>query len=301
MTLPKDAAKTVRPTAATTVVAVIGDPIAHSLSPVIYNAAFAELGLDWICVGSRVPAGQVDAALAGMRALGFAGLSVTMPHKEAAARLMDRLSASATRLAAVNCVVRRGAELVGDNTDGAGFVAALHRGTGFDPRGARCAVVGAGGAARAVVLALAEAGAVDIAVVNRTPERAATAAALAGSVGRVGGPTDALRADLVVNATPVGMADTAAAAAPSLVDPRRLSAGQVAADLVYHPLITPWLEAASHAGATPLGGLGMLIHQAAIQLTSWTGAEAPLSAMWHAAAAAVASDAAGREKDWGEE
>ena len=282
MTTPWDAGSGWRPTATTKVVGVVGDPVGHSLSPVLHNAAFSSLRLDWVSVAYPVAAGCLGDAL------GIAGLSVTMPHKDDAARLVDRLSPAAERLSAVNCIVRDGADLVGENTDGEGFVAALHRGTGFDPHGARCVVIGAGGAARSIVAALAAAGASDIAVINRTESRAAAAAGLAGGSGHVGVPGDAEGAALVVNATPVGMVGTGAATAVSAVDPTRLGAGQVVADLVYHPLITPWLEAASHAGATPLGGLGMLVHQAALQLQRWTGCDAPLPAMWDAATGAVA-------------
>ncbi len=145
--------------AATTVVGVMGDPVAHSLSPLLHNTAFAELGLDWVSVGFKVPAGQAAGALAGVRALGLAGISVTMPHKSEVARLVDECTPEASHLGAVNCVVRAGERLVGDNTDGRGFLASLERGAGFSPDGRRCLVVGAGGAARAVIAALAGAGA----------------------------------------------------------------------------------------------------------------------------------------------
>ncbi|MGA2522171.1 MAG: shikimate dehydrogenase, partial [Acidimicrobiales bacterium] len=168
-------------------VGVIGDPIAHSLSPLLHNAAFDALGLDWVSVAFPVPAGHADAALVGMRALGIAGLSVTMPHKEQAYRSVDDTTDVARRLQAVNCVTRRPEDgaLVGDSTDGEGFLAALRRGAGFDPAGRRCLVMGAGGAARAIVLALAQAGATEVAVVNRSADRAEAAAALAGAAGRV--------------------------------------------------------------------------------------------------------------------
>jgi shikimate dehydrogenase len=263
----------------------MGEPVAHSLSPLLHNTAFAALGLDWVSVGLHVAAGTSAPAVAGIRALGLAGVSVTMPHKAAVAGLVDELSPLAARLEAVNCVVRRGGRLLGENTDGAGFVTSLRRGAGFDPEGRRCLVVGAGGAARAVVLALALAGAAEVVVVNRTPERAAAAATLAGPTARVGGAGEAGGMDLVVDATPVGMG-TDAAAAP-LVDPADLRAGQVVADLVYDPPITPWLHAAAAAGATVVGGLGMLVHQAAAQLELWTGQAAPVGAMWAAASAHV--------------
>ena len=180
---------------------------------------------------------------------------------------------------------------MGDNTDGRGFLKALRRGAGFDPAGRRCLVVGAGGAARAVVLALAEAGAAEVVVVNRTAERAAAAAALAGERGRVGVTADAAGADLVVEATPSGMGGVEGV--PAQVDGGSLRAGQVAVDLVYHPPVTPWLAAAAAAGATTLGGLGMLVHQAAAQVAAWTGLEPPVGVMWDAARLATGTAGGG--------
>ena len=276
------------PTAATVVVGVIGDPVAHSLSPLLHNTAFASMGLDWVSLAFPVAAGKAPEALVGMRALGIAGLSVTMPHKSAVAGLVDRLTPEAARLGAVNCVAAHDGLLVGDSTDGAGLLASLRREQGFEPAGRRCLVIGAGGAARAVVAALAGGGAAEVVVVNRTAGRSGEAAALAGPVGRVGSPGDAAAMDLVVNATPAGMAGTAAEGAAPAVDPTGLGPGQLVVDLIYHPLRTAWLEAAAERGATTVGGLGMLVHQAAAQLARWTGAEPPVAAMWEAARAAVA-------------
>ena len=275
------------PSAASSVVAVIGDPVAHSLSPLLHNAAFAALGLDWVSVGFRVAAGGAADALAAVRALSLRGLSVTMPHKADVAAAVDELTPTAARLGAVNCVIADGRRLTGENTDGRGFLAALERGAARDPAGLRCLVLGAGGAARAVVVALAGAGAADVAVSARRPEQAALAAALAGAAGRVGDPGEAAAMDLVVNATPAGMAGTPSATDWPLVDPARLSDRQVVVDLIYEPLRTAWLEACAAEGATVLGGLGMLVHQAAAQLEAWTGREAPVAAMWAAAEAAT--------------
>lgn len=269
------------PTAASAVVGVIGDPVTHSLSPLLHNTAFGALGLDWVSLGFPVRHGDAPAAVEGLRALRLRGLSVTMPHKAAVAGAVDELTPVAGELGAVNCVRWVGDRLVGDNTDGAGFLESLRRGAGFDPADRRCLVVGAGGAARAVVLALAGAGAAEVVVVNRTPERAATAAALAGARGRVGTADDAARADLVVEATPAGMGGVEEVAPQ--VDAGSLRSGQVAVDLVYHPPTTPWLAAAAANGATALGGLGMLVHQAAAQLAAWTGVAPPVAAMWDAA------------------
>lgn len=271
------------PSAVTAVVGVMGDPVAHSLSPLLHNTAFAALGLDWVSVGFEVPPGQAGAALGGARALGLRGLSVTMPHKADVARLVDERSPSAERLGAVNCVVRRDDRLAGMNTDGEGFVAALRHGPGFDPAGRRCLVIGAGGAARAVVLALGGAGAAEVAVVSRRPEQAADAAGLAGEAGRVAGATEAAAADLVVNATPLGMGGTAGEGSMPPVDPSLLGPSQVVVDLVYHPVTTPWLAGAAARGARVQNGLGMLVHQAALQLELWTGQKIPVGELWGAA------------------
>lgn len=276
--------------ARTTLVGVMGYPVRHSLSPLLHNAAFAALGLNWVSVAFEVAGGRAAAALDGMRALGVAGLSVTMPHKADVAAGVDECSAVATQLRAVNCVLNRDGRLYGDNTDGAGFLASLARAAHFDPAGKQCLIIGAGGAARAVTLALADAGAASVTVVNRTAARAVDVAALAGPVGRVGETgAAALAADaaLVVNATPVGMEGSGAAGDGWLIAPSLLHAGQVVADLVYAPRPTPWLAAAAEAGATTVDGLGMLVHQAAAQLELWTGLPAPVDVMWQAAVAAA--------------
>lgn len=262
---------------------MIGDPVRHSLSPALHNAAFEALGLDWVYLAFEVPAGSAAAAVEGMRAFGIDGLNVTMPHKADVAAAVDALSPVAERLGAVNTVVRRGGVLVGESTDGAGFIDALRADEGFDPAGKRCLVVGAGGAARAVVLALAEAGAATVIVTGRTPERVAAAAELAGERGRVGEAVEAGDADLVVNATPVGMGDDGGLP----VDPSLLGTGQVVADLVYHPLNTPLLAAARARGTVTVNGLGMLIHQAAHAFRLWTGEEPPLEVMSAAALRAL--------------
>jgi shikimate dehydrogenase len=262
---------------------------------VLHNSAFAALGLagTWRSRAFEVPPGAAAGALEAMRRADISGLSVTMPHKAAVAALVDERTEVARRLDAVNCIVNREGTLLGTNTDGEGFVASLARGADFAPEGKRCLVIGAGGAARAVVLALADAGASSVAVLNRTPERAEAAAALAGPAGSVvpagaGALAEAVgSADLVVNATPLGMAGAASASIETWpVAPQLLHAGQVAADLVYAPRPTPWLAAAAAAGAVGLDGLGMLVHQAAAQLVLWTGAEPPVGAMWQAAEAA---------------
>jgi shikimate dehydrogenase len=268
-------------TGATRVAGVIGDPVRHSLSPVMHNAAYRALGLDWVYVAFEVPDGQTAAALDGAAALGLVGLSVTMPHKAAAAKRCDDVTERARRLDSVNTVtVRADGSLAGDSTDGEGFVRSL-RDAGHDADGVRVLLLGAGGAARAVGLALADAGA-DVTVAARRKERAQAAARLWG--GAVVDWDDravaASEATLVVNATPVGMGGDASA--PIDPDGRR-AARIVYADLVYHPLETPLLAAARAAGAATVDGLGMLVHQAALQVEQWTGHDAPVAEMRTAA------------------
>lgn len=269
-------------TARTRLAAVIGSPVQHSLSPALHNAAFAACDLDWVYLAFEVAPGGSAAALDAVRALGIAGLSVTMPHKADVARLVDDPSDDVVALGAANCVVPLpDGRLRGENTDGAGFVRSLAD-AGFDPAGRRCCVLGAGGAARSVVLALARAGAAAVVVANRSPDKAEVAAALAGAAGSAVASAEAAAAgaDLVVNATSVGMGS-----AELPVPAGALAAGQVVADLVYHPRRTALLAAAEAVGAIPVDGLGMLLHQAGLAFEHWTGHPAPIDAMRAAALA----------------
>jgi shikimate dehydrogenase len=262
---------------------VVGHPVQQSLSPVLHNAAFAEVGLDWAYVAFDVPDGGCAGAVAGARALGLRGLSVTMPHKRAAALACDELTPTAAVLRVANTIVRRGDRLVGDATDGPGFVASL-RAAGHDPAGRACLVLGAGGAAAAVSHALARAGAGRVGVVARRAAAAEEVVALTGPTGALASVDDVSAADIVVNATSVGMGGTAGeGAVPLGLDLAHLHPGQVVADLVYHPLRTPLLVAAEAAGAVPVDGLGMLVHQAALAFELWTGIVAPLGVMAAAA------------------
>jgi shikimate dehydrogenase len=268
--------------------ALIGSPVEHSLSPVIHQAAFDAAGSPWSYAAFDVAAGDAANAIAAMRVLGIAGLSVTMPHKHDVAQAVDRLDPAAQALRSVNTVSWDGDELVGWSTDGAGFVASLAD-DGVDVIGASVAVIGAGGAARSVIDALGRSGAASIRVVNRTDEHAATASLLA-TVAEVGSIDDIADADLVVNATSIGMGVDPAAARPDDLpcDPSLLNPTQVVVDLVYHPLHTAWLHAADRAGARTVDGLGMLIHQAALQQSIWLGRPADISVMRAAAEAAMA-------------
>ena len=182
---------------------LIGSPVAHSLSPAIHRAAFAAAGVDWSYAALDVADGRGGEAVEAMRLLGIAGMSVTMPHKSAVADAVDRLEPAARSLRSVNTVSWDGEELVGSSTDGEGFVAALAE-IGIDVAAARVAVIGAGGAARSVIDALGRAGTSDITVLNRSADAAERAAQLA-TAASVGIVSDVTRADIVVNATSVGM------------------------------------------------------------------------------------------------
>ncbi len=268
------------------IAAVIGDPVAHSLSPTLHAAAYGSLGLDWTYLACRVRRGDAAAALEGARALGFVGLSVTMPHKQAALYGADQRSIVAEQLGAANTVTFRAGIAVADSTDGDALLDDLAEG-GFDPAGRRCAVIGAGGAARAAVLALALAGAREVLVVNRTVENAASAVALAAGRGRIAQDEELAACDLVVQATPLGMSGTGAESIERSASlGRLLGSGQLVLDMVYAPRETALLQEAAARGARTRGGIGVLVHQAARQVRIWTGEEPPIDAMRTAVAEA---------------
>ena len=268
------------------VAAVIGDPARHSRSPAIHNAAFASAGIDWVFTAFEVPAGGGAQALDAMRTLGLAGLSVTMPLKAEVAAAADTADEEVEVLSAANCIVPVGdGRLHAANTDAAGFLAGLRADAGVSPDNARVALIGGGGAARAVAWGLAGAGAAEVVVINRTVSRAEAAASIANAAsgpaqpGRVGAMDDIAAADVVVNATSVGMgADSSMPCDPGLLRP-----GQVAVDLVYEPIETAWLAALRRRGVETHNGLSMLAYQAAAAFELWTGTEAPVGVMRQAA------------------
>lgn len=259
------------------------------MSPTIHNASFAALGLDWVYVALPVPAGAAGAAVEAMRVLGIDGLSVTMPHKDDVAAAVDRRTDAVERLGACNCVFRDGDELVGDNTDGDGWVRAFQADTGVAVAGSRLAVLGAGGAARAIVEAAGRAGAEDIVVVNRSAAPAEHAASLA-TVGRVGTVDDLGDLEIVVNATSVGMAGGPDPSGIPLSG-TWIEQHHTVADIVYQPRSTPLLDEARRRGARTSGGLGMLVHQAATAFERWTGSTAPIDVMTDAVVDGLGSPA----------
>lgn len=265
----------------TTVVGIFGDPVAHSRSPAMHNAAFASLGLDWVYVPFHVGADGIGDAVRAVRALGLAGVNVTVPHKEAVAPHLDSLSPIARRTGAVNTIVRRDGALHGENTDVPGFVRALRR-AGVRVAGRHAVVIGAGGSARAVLAGLSDLGAARVTVANRTLARArALARRFAGTVPITAAGLDALAeparmadAAIVVNATSIGL--RAAALPPIAVaatGPRCCFF-----DLVYGR-DTAFLRQARHARRPVMDGSEMLVQQGACAFTLWTRRRAPLAVM----------------------
>lgn len=268
------------PTAATRVVALLGTPVSHSLSPVFQNAALRAAGLDAVYVALRCDAAVFPDLLRGIARAGGAG-NVTVPHKEAAALAVERHTAAVERTGACNTFWLEGGEVWGDNTDVAGFAGAARALLGREPRGARVLLAGAGGAARAVLCALADAGADQVVVLNRTPERAAALAqafggggprlAVAGSAAELAGE----RFDLAVNATALGLRPDD----PHPLPPDGGPELGAALDLVYAPDETAWVRAARERGVPAADGLEMLLRQGAAAFERWWGIPAPLDAM----------------------
>ena len=273
---------------------IIGKPVGHSISPIFQNAAFRALGIEARYEAWETEPEGLAAIVATLRAGDALGANVTVPYKEAAPPLLDRLSEDAALVAAVNTILRADdGTLVGHNTDIAGFQRALAEELGGEPVG-RAAVVGAGGAARAVVLALARLGATEIAVANRTIGRAIR---LCDDLAEATGvplmplpledaPRAARAARVIVNTTSVGMAG-GAGEGRTPITAGAFHAGQLVCDVVANPLETPLMRDAAAAGARTLGGLRMLVYQGAAAFTLWTGREAPLDVMLEAARGAM--------------
>jgi shikimate dehydrogenase len=262
-------------------VAVFGQPVAENPTQAMVEAAFRHHGLDWRYLTIEVAPGGLAAAVAGARAMGFRGFNCTIPHKVAVVPLLDELGESAALMGTVNCVVRRGERLVGENTDGKGFLESLR--PLRDPAGARVLVLGAGGAARAVAVELALAGARAFTVVNRTAARGqALVDLLRGKVReRVGRELEATfvpwagdqripeGTDVVVNTTSVGLfPDVDARLA---LDVSSLKPGMVVADVIPNPPRTRLVRDAAARGCKVIDGLGMLVGQGRLGIQYWTG------------------------------
>jgi shikimate dehydrogenase len=283
----------VRISAQTSVVGVIGDPVRHSLSPIIHNAGFRSMGVDWVYVAFEVAGDKTADSLAALRTLHLRGLSVTMPHKTEMARLVDRSSAAAIALRSVNTVeVASDGALVGHSTDGQGLMQNL-RSHGVRLENLSVLVIGAGGAGRSVIDALTRHGCSHVVVANRSLEAAEFAVRFAPGGSRAIALSDepALQratqeCDLIIHATSMGMGETGSESVlPMPMD--MLQQRHIVVDLVYHPLNTALLRAADEKGCQIVNGLGMLVHQAALQQEIWTGHLPDIQEMLSAASQAL--------------
>ena len=258
---------------------VIGWPLEHTLSPAMHNAAYGALGLDWAYVPLPLPdANDLPAVVEALRALSFVGFNVTMPYKAQMLALCDEVAVQARLAGSVNTVHVKGGTLIGYNTDGRGLLESLAHDVGFEPAGCRAVVIGAGGAAGAAVVALVLARAAHVTVVARRlePARQIVERVLeyAGRTGLVAAPLDdtasasMTEADLIVNATPLGMSENDALP----MDPEHLRPEQVVYDIVYSPEPTALVTAAKARGARASNGLGMLVGQGAVSIEIWNDA-----------------------------
>jgi shikimate dehydrogenase len=270
----------------TMVCALIGDPIEHTMSPAMHNAAYKALGLDYIYIPFRVKPEQLARAVDGLRALNVRGFNVTIPHKVSIIPLLDGLDSLAEKIGAVNTVVNNEGELRGYNTDAAGFLQALLE-QGVELQGRKVVVLGAGGASRAISYILAEKGA-RLTIINRQLELD-WAEDIAHLITKDFGKQVRVRelcdeslaealaaADILVNATSVGMSP---ASQESPVPARLLRQGLIVFDIVYNPITTRLLREAGAAGARTIGGVDMLAWQGALAFEKWTGHPAPLDLM----------------------
>ena len=276
---------------------IIGYPIGHSISPIFQQAGLDHLGIDATYEKWEVTPEDVGDFVAGLRAPGTLGINITVPHKQAVIPFLDEVDEWATAAGAVNTIVNHDGHLTGHNTDGPGFLRALLVETGYDPSRTRVLILGAGGAARGILLALVRGGVDSLVIANRTLERAETLAQLASDNG-VGSEAISLSGDalaeaaasanLIVNCTTMGMSHGPDEHG-SPISAAQIPATATVNDVVYTPLLTPILKEAAAAGATALGGLHMLVYQGVLSFQMWTGVDAPVDVMLAAATAEMTS------------
>ena len=280
---------------------IIGFPIGHSISPIVQQAALDHLGIDAQYRPWEVAPGEVGEFIQGLRQPDQLGINVTAPHKEAVIPFLDEVDEGAREAGAVNTIVHREGKLTGYNTDGIGFLQALQVARNFQCADRRVLVLGAGGAARGVVLALIREGVADLVIANRTLARGERLASLARERGITCRAVEmswnelalaAVNAELIVNCTTLGMSDGPDPGGSPLLH-QHIPPTALVYDLVYNPLETPLLRAASRAGASTLGGIQMLVHQGAPSFELWTGKPAPIPVMLEAATRAMAERESG--------
>ncbi len=266
-------------------VGVFGYPVAENPTIVMQEAAFRAKGLNWRYLNIEVRPEQLVDAVTGLRAFNMRGINLTIPHKVAVIPYLDELSPEAELMGAVNTVVARDGKLIGNNTDGKGFLYSVREDAGVDPAGKRVVFLGAGGAARAMAVELALAGAAHITIVNRTPTRGESLVQLLNEKTPVQAEfvqwqDDYIispEADILVNATSIGLFPDVNAMPK--VDTNTLRPDLLVCDVIPNPPCTPFLRAAEGRGARILDGLGMLVGQGAIGFEMWTGMEAPVDVM----------------------
>lgn len=275
-------------------VGVLGHPVAENPTVVMLEAAFAALGLDWQYLTIEVLPQDLGDAIKGVRAMQMQGINLTIPHKVAVLSLLDEIFPDALLMGAVNTVRREGDRLIGENTDGKGFLRALQQDANLDPKGKRIVILGAGGAARAMAVELALAGATEITLVNRTVSRGQDLVTLLNDktetnalfVPWEGTYTIPASTDVLVNATSIGLFPDIHARPD--IEYSSILSSMIVCDVIPNPPHTPFLREAECRGATTLDGLGMLVYQGAIGFTLWTGHEAPVEVMFSALKAAFA-------------
>jgi len=275
-------------TGKTRVCGVIGEPIEHTLSPLMHNAAFETLRLDYVFLAFRVKPAQVESAVNGMRALNIRGLNITMPHKSTIIKHLDRVDLSAQIVNSVNTVLNKENLLFGFNTDGVGALKALKE-NGVELKGRKVLLLGAGGAARAIAYTMAKE-ADELAVLNRTVKQAQALAKLleksfnkkisTGSLSPTDIQSNLKDSDILINATSVGMKPRAE---ESPVPLKLLRSNLAVMDIVYNPLETKLAKDSKAAGARVVSGVEMLIYQGAASFELWTGKSAPIEVMRQAA------------------
>lgn len=281
-------------TGKTKVFGIFGDPVSHSLSPLMHNAAFEALHLPYCYLPFEVAPPGLERAIRAIIPLGIKGLNLTAPHKEAVIPFLDRLSREAQKSGAVNTIEVAHDLLIGHNTDGRGFVASLME-MNIDPEGYRVILLGAGGAARGVAIELVEKGAEEMVLINRNLQRARNLADRLISLSprlkvsfleadfersHLHSPLSAgveagNQTTLLINTTPLGMKEND----PLPFPPQFLDPSWVVADLIYRPQETPLLLAAQKRGAKIVSGTGMLLHQGALAFEIWTKEKAPIEVM----------------------
>ena len=280
-------------------VGIIGSPIRHSISPIFQQAALDYYGIDAIYEAWEVEPPSLPEYIRQLRSPNTLGINVTVPHKEAVIPLLDGVDDFASAAGAVNTIINEDGNLVGHNTDGVGFLKALEDNGHFQPQGRKVLVLGAGGSAKAVALALSSRGVTEVAIANRTLERATR---LAEIISTHGPKVDAMsltdstetlvrkagESDLIVNCTTLGM-KYGFDEHSSPMRSKQIPATALVFDLVYNPIETPLLREAKRAGAATLGGLAMLVYQGAASFEMWTGKKAPVEIMLKVAKEALGS------------